>query len=365
MKIISVILIIMLTIFQDSKPLLYDVSSLANIPDRVGFAGSIGGTSNGVLIMAGGSNFPEGTKPWSGGIKKWYNDIYVLKTPESKWEKVGNLPVNLGYAVSVHYKEALICVGGSNELGHSAKVFALRWQLNSIKIDYLPDLPFTLANACGAVVGDKLFVAGGIKSPDSREASNAFLVLDLSHKDNKWQVLSSWPGASRMLSVAAATDTRFLLFSGTDLEVDSETGNVKRRYLRDAYAYEVSTAKWQTLTALPVSTVAASGPAIVEKSRVLILGGDNGDLAEVGGKLQDKHPGFGNAVMEYDLKGNSWSKGQDFPVRFNHNVESLPNESEFLPVTAPLVKWKDGYVLIGGEVRPGTRTPRVYFIKVK
>ncbi len=365
MKIISLILFTMFLTVQDKKPLLYDVQLLSDIPDNVGFAGSIGGVSNGVLIMAGGSNFPEGTKPWSGGIKKWYKDIYVLQTLNGSWEKAGSLPQNLGYAVSVSYKDALICAGGSNEAGHSDKVFGLRWKNKTIEIEHFPNLPFTLANASGEIVGNKLFIAGGLQNPESQEVLNTFLMLDLEKPNSQWEALSSWPGSPRMLSVSASYEDSFFLFSGTSLITDPETKNTKRKYLNDAYVYNIKTNDWKALSPLKAPVVAAAGPALVEKSRILILGGDNGQLAEQGGSLQDHHPGFGNSVVEYSIKTDTWSQGQDFPIKIRENVTLSPNKSDFLPVTAPLVKWNKGYALIGGEVRPGTRTPKVYFIKMK
>ncbi|HLU88819.1 MAG TPA: hypothetical protein VKZ51_03230, partial [Cyclobacteriaceae bacterium] len=44
------------------------------IPDKEGFAGMYAGVSNGVLIGAGGANFPD-KKPWEGGEKVWYDHI--------------------------------------------------------------------------------------------------------------------------------------------------------------------------------------------------------------------------------------------------------------------------------------------------
>ena len=50
-------------------------SSLAELPDEKGVAGAFAGVSggdpqSGVLIVAGGANFP-GQPPWAGGTKAW------------------------------------------------------------------------------------------------------------------------------------------------------------------------------------------------------------------------------------------------------------------------------------------------------
>src|SRR5690606_8785158 len=60
-------------------------AELPPIPDQEGFAGMYAGVSNGVLISAGGANFP-GKKPWEGGEKVWYDNIYYLLDMESEWK---------------------------------------------------------------------------------------------------------------------------------------------------------------------------------------------------------------------------------------------------------------------------------------
>lgn len=56
---------------------------LPALPDRMGFGGAAAGVSNYGLIVAGGSNFPA--RPvWGGGVKKWYDDIYLLPTLDKR-----------------------------------------------------------------------------------------------------------------------------------------------------------------------------------------------------------------------------------------------------------------------------------------
>ncbi len=62
-----------------------DWSKVESIPLKnsagksVGVAAHFSGIHNDVLIIAGGTNFLSERNPWDGGIKKWHNDIYVLK----------------------------------------------------------------------------------------------------------------------------------------------------------------------------------------------------------------------------------------------------------------------------------------------
>jgi N-acetylneuraminic acid mutarotase len=50
----------------------------------LGVAGPVQGVSNGVLVVAGGSNFP-GKMPWDGGKKVYYSKVYILEYSSGKY----------------------------------------------------------------------------------------------------------------------------------------------------------------------------------------------------------------------------------------------------------------------------------------
>ena len=72
--------------------------------EQLGLAGVGGGVHNNVLLIAGGANFPEGM-PWEGGIKRYWEDIYVLLKDENgnyKWHgEIFSLPEPFAYGASV------------------------------------------------------------------------------------------------------------------------------------------------------------------------------------------------------------------------------------------------------------------------
>src|SRR5204862_492855 len=82
----------------------------------------------------------------------------------------------------------------------------------------LPPLPLPCANACGAVVGRTVYIAGGIETPTATEALHTFWALDLDAQKPIWRELDPWPGPARMLGVAGALDDSFYLFSGAALK---------------------------------------------------------------------------------------------------------------------------------------------------
>src|SRR5437868_12272625 len=73
----------------------------ANRQDNLlGLAGVIAGVDHGVLIVGGGSNFPE-NMPWLGGKKKYYEDVYVFKkNNKDSLENYSSfkLPFSIAYA---------------------------------------------------------------------------------------------------------------------------------------------------------------------------------------------------------------------------------------------------------------------------
>lgn len=328
----------------------YQWGTLPAIPDKTGFAGSFAGVANGALIVAGGSNFPDGGTPWNGGKKTWYDKIFVLEKADGQWKEAGKLPRPLGYGVSVSTEKGLICIGGSNAEGHYADAFLITYKNGQIHIDSLPPLPAPLANTCGTLVDDRIYVAGGLRAPDSKESTNDFYMLDL--PTMQWSTLPAWPGPSRMLSIAGSLQHDFFLFSGATLQ------DGKRTYLKDAYRYNRNDG-WTKIADMPVATVAAPTPAFAGSDVLEIFGGDSGKDAASAAVLREHHPGFSNAVLAYEPATNSWRQNGQIQTKRKEDAVGNPNGSIWAPVTTTFVHWGNLLVFPGGEVRPGTRTNNV------
>ncbi len=148
------------------------------------------------------------------------------------------------------------------------------------------------------------------------------------------------PAEPRLLPVAAAQGDTVYLFGGAALEV--RKGKPARRYLRDAWSYTGANG-WKRLADLPKSCVAAASPAPVASGMVFLIAGDDGSLA--GFTPLEKHTGFPQTMLCYNIAANSWTATGDVPA---------PR------ATAPCVEWQDGFVSPGAEVRPGVRSPDVW-----
>lgn len=319
-------------------------SKLPDLPNRLGVAGPFAGTHNGVLIVAGGANFPD-SPPWEGGTKVWYDSVFVLERPESNWKEVGRLPRPLGYGVSLSTDRGIVCIGGSDFMHHHADCFLLRWESGELKTQWLPSLPKPCANFSGAMIGSTIYIAGGIETPTATSAMKTFWSLDVNDRQATWKELEPWPGPARMLAVTAVLDNSFYLASGTDLTSD-EQGKPVRKYLRDVYCYRPMHG-WKPLADMPRPAVAAPTPApVLAESSFLILSGDDGSLVHF--QPMSAHPGFPKSILAYEMASDCWKELGE--VQAGH-------------VTTSIVRWNGGFVIPSGEVRPGVRSPVVWSLK--
>jgi len=342
------------SVFAESP--VFEWRRLADLPDAEGFGGMFAGVSGGALIAAGGSNFKR-EADGSIGPKQWTDAIFVLREPDGEWERVeATLPMPLAYGVSATHGGALICAGGNNADGQHADTFALTWDGERVTVRPLPPMPRANAYTCGGVVGDTLYVAGGLPVPGEIEASSEFFALDLPASGDApaWRELETWPGPGRQNAVAAVAGGQFLLISGMAFEADA-AGKAKLivPYLQDAYAYTPGAAgeagRWRRLADLPEPVAAAPNfAATLGASRIAVCGGIAGvSYTDV---PDDVYTPFPRLVSVYDLDADRW-----------HVTQELAEDAS--RVTAPGCHWAGGYVIVAGERKARHRSPYVYFAR--
>ncbi|MEX2309057.1 MAG: sodium/solute symporter [Pirellulales bacterium] len=324
---------------QDSEALLV-WERLPPLPDREGFGFPFAGLHRGTLIVAGGANFPD-NKPWQGGAKVWYDSVFVLEAGAASWKTGMKLPRPIGYGVSLTTTRGVACLGGSDAQRHYDDCFLLRWEDSELRTTPLPKLPRPCANFCGALLGNTIYVAGGVESPDATAALATFWALDLSRSENAWRELESWPGQGRMFATAGAQGGAFYLFSGAALAPDAD-GKPIRHWLRDAYCFTPEIG-WKRISDLPRAAVAAptSAPPI-GTAHLLVLGGDDGLQVDVSSA---EHAGFPRDVLAYHTITDTWV-----------SLDELP----FSLVTTPAVIRRDRFIIPGGEKQPGIRSNEVW-----
>ena len=313
---------------------------LPEVPDKLGLAGAFAGVVDGSLVVAGGANFPD-KMPWDGGVKQWHDTVWVLDKPEGAWRNGGKLPRPLGYGVCVTTADGLVVAGGSDLQQHHSEVFRLAFKNGAVVTEPLPSLPIALANSCGALVGDELYVVGGNERAGEQECVNRAFTLNLADKSAVWNEIAPIPGKPRFLCAAAAQDGTLYLVGGTTLEPGAD-GKLNRVYLKEAWSYHPGKG-WTRLADMLKPAVAAPSPMPERQGRLLVISGDDG--SHWGFQPPVAHPGFTALIQGYDVAANQW------------------NEAGHLPAgraVLPCVVWRDRIVVVNGEQRPGVRSPQVW-----
>lgn len=326
-------------------------TSMPSLPGNEGWAGMYAGESKGILFCFGGANFPE-KKPWEGGNKVWHNNIFMFK--DGKWiELKEKLPFESGYGISVSYKGKIILAGGNNQDGYSDQVIGYEWNGDTLEMENYPKLPFPLAHMCGTLLGDLIIIAGGHSSPLS-ESLNVCLILDLSDLKKEWVAINPVPGPGRLLSVCAAYEDSFYVFSG-ETALTNNIGKKYRHILQDAYcltpvkSLNSYKGEWKTLSAMPKGVSAGPSPLpVIANTGFVFWGGI--DAVTALWKDPVTHPGISSEVFSYDPEKDTWNTLQVLPV--------TPAR-----VTLPVVNWNGQWIYISGETRPGIRTNSNYSIR--
>ncbi len=314
-------------------------SRLSSLPNTEGFASSFAGVLGDKLVVAGGANFPD-KKPWEGGKKKWYDEVWALDLKQQTWNRIGKLPKPVAYGVSVTFKESMICVGGSNENEYLSDVFSLSLHEGKLRVASLPSLPIEHANGAGGLVGNMLLIVGGQNSNSDQSALQDLWALDLESLSDGWKKLESHPGVGRILPIVATTEKEFYVVGGCEL-YQADDRKVNRRYLQDFYRYEFGKG-WTELADFPSPIAAAASPAPITNEGLFVLGGDDGSQV---GVPASEHKGFRKEIWQFDFAENRWQEHRDMPA---------PR------VTLPTAS-KDGtWYLPSGEMRPGIRSPEVW-----
>jgi N-acetylneuraminic acid mutarotase len=322
-----------------STPLTIDHEQLADVPG-IGVAAAYAGASNGVLLVGGGTNFPNGM-PWTGGKKEWTDQVLAM-APGGAWREVGRLPRPVAGGVSVTTTRGVLCAGGGNATEVFADAFLLRLEAGQLVREPLPDLPAPLMGSAVVAIGDRVFIVGGHSKPNAEDPSNAVLSIDLASPQRRWTPCRPLPGPGRHLAVAATDGQSIYAFSGMCREPDN-TGGVRTGFLRDAYRYTPTNDQWTRLADVPRSIAAGPSPAPVIHGCAVFLGGGL-EASDIVAPM-DKREKLNADIVAYELSSGAWRVVGRAPVSV---------------VVAPTIPLNGATVIASGEILAGIRTLQVW-----
>ena len=344
----------------------------------LGVSAPFTGVSGGQLFVAGGCNFPG--KPASeGGTKEYYSDIYALDMADRSptgWRRIGKLPLPLAYGASVTTPEGIVWIGGNNNKEVSGQVFFVNWdgEKQQLHITELPPLPMPLDNLSATYADGCLYVAGGKGKPQTvpigkdgsqTAPTNPFFSLQLTPSLQKeWVRLPDFPGPARVQPVLTAQQSedgiRLYLAGG----FQPASAHQEAIVCTDMLSYHPKTKQWRNEGFLPSLAggshrTVTGGCAIASgDSSILLVGGVNYD------RFRDalNHP-----EPDYLLHPADWYKFNTSLLQYNTFTKHwthLGNYEELARAGAGIANNANTVIIIGGELKPGIRTPEVNAFKL-
>lgn len=358
--------------------------SLPDIPNELGFNGSFTGVHNDALIVVGGANFPN-EPVYESGIKKYYSEIYVMTEDADgyHWKTGFNYPKEVAYGAKVNLENGLLCIGGKNSSGSLKDVNLVSWTDDSLNIEAWPSLPYSMHDMSATKIGDLVYVVGGMAND---RLANKLLILNTANFGSEkfeWEEGPEFPGPARLQPVVVSQNTQYephvFLFGGSSFPENVEDPFVTT----DGLEFNPTTNIWSKVSNIqpkgtkPFALHGASGIPI-GAHHILFLGGVNRERFFDAWKKERNIALAQQAADSTELnKLNKWR--YDYlthePDWFNFNKELLlyhtisgvwtvAGKYPFQSVAGGgFVKWKDGWIVAGGEIKPGVRTNKVYFGK--
>lgn len=336
--------------------------------EHPGLAGPLTGFHAGVLVVAGGANFPEGY-PWQGGAKRYHQSIYTWEPGNGKGNDCFTrqqlqLPEPLAYAACVSTSQGVVCAGGENGKGLSDRVYLLRWQQKArkLQISMLPSLPEPMSNAMLTELDGQLYLAGGESATGTLQNLYTLSWQDTARGWQRKGLLPSPVSNGIWLAEKSADARHIWLIGGRARQSDGITA-----FSNQVYSCDVMAGKWERRASLPYPLAAGTG-VVYDNNRILVFGGDKGfiyneteelirkeknaaspeeklRIKQVKDKLQEAHPGFSREALGYDMATNQWRKLGELPFA--------------TPVTTTALTHQNRIYLPSGEIRAGVRSPLI------
>lgn len=356
-------------------------SELAPLPEELGVAGPFVGVHNDALIVAGGANFPvaEGEDRWQAS-KVWHDTAWVLvrekdgdgsQTSKFRWIDGFKLNRPVAYGACVSTDAGVLCLGGCDDVETSGKCFLLSWDPEDEELEQMPvaSLPKACAFGSACIMGDHVYVVGGMSGTSLNTAMNNFWRLKITSSGvcaEHWETLPSWNGPPRALNLAVTQHNGFnecvYLISGRRHGGGGEHAN-GIEFLQDVHEFDSTrfdaalfdentgeyrgSNPWRQRADVPECVMAGTAVPIGQ-SHIFVLSGDDGSLFAKADELKDAHPGFPRRTWAYHTITDTWIDSGNSPSN---------------QVTTPAVQWGEQFIVASGEVRPRVRSPQVWSIR--
>ena len=257
-------------------------------------------------------------------------------------------PKRMAYGVSLIARDGMLCIGGCDDKTNVDDVLLLQWDGKNLTQREMPKLPHPTSCAAGALVGSRVFVAGGQAGPNpmAGRSYSYFWSLDLDEKSLNWRELPTWPGPERFYAIAGSDVKSFFLFSGIRRTAGRRMVNPHWNTCATPTALTLRRKRgndWQTCH---IPTRRSRRPRRYVDGGLLLLGrGADGTGTNL--PLEKRQP-FGRETLRFDIATGRFIM-----------IGSLP----FGLAAVASANWHGSIIIASGEIAPGVRSPAVWSIR--
>lgn len=335
----------------------------------LGVSGAFAGVLGNTIILAGGTNFPEGHPFFDGASKRFYQEVFLLQPAANQLthQKTVMLPQPLAYGATVQLDDKLYFVGGVNAQGAQSMVYQLSLdETGEPVILALGQLPFGWSDGAAAFYADKLYLFGG---KINGQATNR--VLELTREQTGFietDYRNQIPGAQQRESFPFyQSGSELYLFGG----IDSAPQNGDY-VLTDAHLFDFSSKNWVKSVA-PVTMhgkpFGVGGGAVValNDDQLLLLGGVNRDvfnqaLQALNSLQGDALTAFKAEYFSRSVEQFNFSRQQLIYSRRTNRWTVLEQPVPFSGGAGPIqaVVLNQQIYWLNGEIKPVVRTADIY-----
>lgn len=306
------------------------------------------GSLDGQVITAGGANFPE--KPVvEGELKKFYKDIFSI-SQNGEWNAIGELPTALAYGCTFSLEDRVIFAGGSNLEGTVDSVYSISINNGKASVENLDALPVKIDQAGFTNIGNSLYIAGGVANgiPSSSVFNGTF-----DGKNVIWKEITRLP--EPMVQPVVFVNGKSLYVWGG---CNPATGDV----ISKGYMLDMENGEWKDVASVPENGTFTGSAISVVNNRAYVTGGVNkevfskgiraiGDEKKAYMTMPPANYRFNRHIWEFDPSAESW--------------KSLGECGKTALAGAGMIAIGNKLYIIGGEIKPGVRTPESWIINIK
>ena len=222
-----------------------------------------------------------------------------------------------------------------------------------------PDLPVPLKNGVGGLIGTTVYAGLGT-------AGQKFYAMDLSRPERAWTEVASFPEAARDQAAADVVNGKLYVFGG----IGKSTPEATTALFNQVHVYDPATNTWAQLPTRAPREV-SGGAAVTQGDRILLFGGVNRnvfdgyfkDLAAAG---SDKTRSDAVSLAYFTQRPQDYFFSRD--LQAYHPATNTWQSLGVVPFSgrAGAALHLDGTTLtvIGGEQKPGLRTPAAHQAQV-